>query len=306
MIAIIRIIRSIGGHQDSKPLVSFRQSLRNTFVASGASWIPNVIHTAASYLGPLFVFGVNGAVHAGVYFISYSILTAVAAASSVLSSISYPVLSAMRDGRKRFTWQIMRISLIISTPLSSSIFFYSNSVLGIFGESYIPGALSLEILLLSVVPLTIMTGINTLANSYGHYRHVLLIGIANNLPTALLYLILVPVYESIGAGASVTIGSFTGLIMALLVAKKIGLLIFWRYIGLIIIVPTTIAFAVSRFQLNFLIGTLIIFTTSFLILFKLRVITSVDIEDCLNMLPTGVAGPILKFYNKANNRFNRN
>ena len=57
-ISIVMIFKSL---PNDKAEVSFGESFKNILVSGGASWIPYVIHTAASYLGPLLVFGSIGA-----------------------------------------------------------------------------------------------------------------------------------------------------------------------------------------------------------------------------------------------------
>jgi len=155
-ITIAEIFRSIPTSQTE---VTFSKSFMNTLVASGSSWIPVVIQSMGYYLGPLLVFGVGGASKAGIYFISYSIYTAISALMLVLFGISYPVLSAMQDGRKRFASRAMKLSLVICIPLASSLIFYSKQALLLFGPDYVAASSSLEILLLSMVPVAFLTGV---------------------------------------------------------------------------------------------------------------------------------------------------
>ncbi len=197
-ISIVMIFKSL---PNDKAEVSFGESFKNILVSGGASWIPYVIHTAALYLGPLLVFGSIGASQAGVYFIAYSLFTAIAAFMSVLFTIAYPVLSAMQEGRKKFAWRVTKMSLIMSLPLSYSVIFYSKQIMQLFGQDYAVGASSLQILLLSMLPIVVMTGINTLVNAYGNYRQVLAIGVATNIPTAILYLIFIPIYDNSVGGS---------------------------------------------------------------------------------------------------------
>ncbi len=57
----------------------------------------------------------------------------------------------------------------------------------LFGGEYVNGAISLEILLLSILPLCVISGLTTLLNSYGYYRHVLILGVAMSVPQTVLY-----------------------------------------------------------------------------------------------------------------------
>src|SRR5206468_4433119 len=99
---------------------------------------------------------------AGVYFIAFSIAAAISTVMTVLLSIAYPALSAMTDGRKRLAWRLTKISMIIAVPFSSTIIFYSKELLQIFGHTYVDGSSILQVLLLSMFPIAIFSGINTL------------------------------------------------------------------------------------------------------------------------------------------------
>ena len=294
-ITIAEIFRSIPTSQTE---VTFSKSFMNTLVASGASWIPVVIQSMGYYLGPLLVFGVGGASKAGIYFISYSIYTAISALMLVLFGISYPVLSAMQDGRKRFASRAMKLSLVICIPLASSLIFYSKQALLLFGPDYVAASSSLEILLLSMVPVAFLTGVNTLANAYGKYKEVLIIGIASNIPSALLYFVLVPISSINGAAISFTAGSTIGFIVSVYIAKKFEMRIFWKELALIFALPTGIAFAVSHTPINYLMGIVVTLVMTYILLFTLRIITKADISDSFAMVPDSIVKPLLKVWDR--------
>ena len=215
-----------------------------------------------------------------------------------LFTIALPTLSGLRDYRKRIAWQTIRLSTIIILPFSCSLIFYSNEVMRLFGSDYVNGALSLEILLLSILPLCVISGVCTLLNSYGYYRHVLIIGLAMSVPQTLLYFALVPLYETTGAALGYTIGCIVGCIVSVLIAKKIGLHLFWKDLGIIFIVSTSFSYILSSIQLNYIPGILLTIALSYLLLLKINIVTKKDVTDFLEILPEGVANPILKFITK--------
>lgn len=150
---------------------------------------------------------VDGTGQAGVYFIAFSLFSAISSLATILLIIAYSILSAMEDGRKRFAWRVIKLSLLISIPISYSAIFHSEQIMELFGENYVAASFSFEILLVSTLPITIVTGIKTLMNSYGNYRYVLAIGMASNIPTVIMYFILVPIYQNnAGAAISYTVG----------------------------------------------------------------------------------------------------
>lgn len=281
----------------SELVTSQRDALRIVLAASLASWIPNLLHTLGSYLGPLVVFGAVSAEQAGTYFIAYSVHSAIAAIMSVLFAISYPVLSAMHDGRKRFSWRGIKISLILCVPLSASFFFYSSNIMGLFGQEYISASPSLKVLLISIIPYTIIMGITTLANSYGYYRLVLIIGLASNAPSVILYFVLVPLYDtSIGAAISYTAGSLFGLVVCVYLARVIGIQISYRVVTIVAILPFLTAFLLNFVHLNFVLGIFVTLIVSFSIFFRIGILNKNDIMDILSILPYNSTRRVLSFW----------
>jgi O-antigen/teichoic acid export membrane protein len=288
-----------------KSEVSIRKSFKNVFIAGVASWIPALISILGSNLGTLLVFGSHGASEAGVYFISFSLVTAISAIMTSLFAIAFPTLSGMQDGRKRFAWRTIKISSIFSLPLSFALLFYSKQIMQLFGEDYIKGSSSLEILLLSMLPFAIMSGINTLVYSYGNYKQVLAIGLASNIPRAVLYILLVPNYDISGAAISYTIGSIIGLIASIVIAKKIQMRIFWKDTALIAVIPAGSAFLLSYFQVNYLIGIFSTLVVSYLLYLRMQIITRIDVQDSFAIMPYGITYPILNLWNRICKKVNK-
>jgi O-antigen/teichoic acid export membrane protein len=269
------------------------------------NWIPNLISSLGTQLGTIIVFGAHGASNAGLYFVSYSIYTAVAAGMAVIFSITYPVLSSMTDGRKKFSWRVTKLSMLISVPFSMSILLYSKPLMGLFGEGYISGSSSLEILLFSVTPVAIMTGISNLVYSYGMYREVLVIGIAASIPRTLLYFILVPHYGGSGAALSFTIGSMIGLAVSIFVSQKNNFKISWKDTIFISVIPIGISLATILLGSHYIFSICISMLCSYLALIWLRVLRVSDIEDATAVLPKTIAIPTLRIFSSVEKMIHR-
>jgi O-antigen/teichoic acid export membrane protein len=282
---------------ESNVEISFTYASKNILVASVIFWIPFLISTIDIQLGPIIVFGSEGSNQAGVYFMALMIVTGITSVMYSLVTIAYPALSAMQDARKRFTWQTIRLSAIISLPFSLSLIFYSKDILQLLGRNYAEGSLSLEILLLSMLPTTVLSGINALVYSYGNYRQVLAIGLAMSIPRTLLYFTLVPTYGGTGAAMSYTVGSFIGFAISISIAKKIGMLLFWKDLAFILLIPAGLAFVLDYFQINYIIGIFVTLTLSYVLLLKLRILTRSDIQDMLGILPYRISHPIIILLN---------
>lgn len=285
--------------------LAYTKAFRDIFKASIAFWLPFLITTVGSQLGPLVVFGYEGSNEAGVYFIALTIVVGITNVMYSLFTIAIPALSAMQDGRKRFSWQAIRLSAIIVLPLSYAIIFYSEEILQLLGQDYAGGAFSLEILLLSMLPTTIIYGIHSLAYAYGNYRQVLAIGLATSIPRTVLYFMLVPDYGGMGAAISYTIGAFTGLALSTIVARKIGMQLGWRALILTAIVPAGIAFSADVIQINYLAALIATLVISYLVLFKMHVLLRSDIVFLLDILPNVVSQPLTRILRTVENKIGR-
>ena len=279
--------------------------LKDTLSSSLANWIPALITTIGSQLGTIVVFGSKGAGHAGVYFIAFSIFTAISAVTSVLLLVAYPALSAMNDGRKRFTWRIIKMSLMVTIPISSSIIFYSKDIMQLFGQAYVEGSFSLQLLLLSALPAVITSGVNSLIYSRGNYRQVLSIGLASSIPRTLLYFVLIPLYGSSGAAISYTLGSIVGFATSILLARMIGLQIFWKDLLIILIVPSGLGFALSYVGINYLAGIPITVVASYALFLKMRIVNRNDVQESIGILPSKIANPTLRILNVVAKKLNK-
>jgi O-antigen/teichoic acid export membrane protein len=276
----------------------FVANSKSILVSSIVYWIPLLITTIGSQLGTIVVFGSQGAIHAGVYFLTLTIVTGITSVMNSLFTIALPTLSGLRDYRKRFSWHTIRFSAILLLPFSCSLIFYSEEVMQLFGQGYVSGSSSLEILLLSMLPMAVLTGINTLVYSYGNYRDVLVIGLAVSVPRTLLYFVLVPLYGEAGAAAGYTFGAVMGCLVSLVIARKIGMRISWKELGIIFIVPASLAFALNYTHVNFVIGIFATNALSYVILLKTRIVTGSDVRDILEILPENMSNRLAKLVNK--------
>ena len=282
----------------SNLVASFIASSKSILVSSIVFWIPLLITTIGSQLGTIVVFGSQGANQAGIYFLTLTIVTGITVVMNSLFIIALPTLSSLRDYRKRFSWRAIRFTAIILLPFSCSLIFYSKEVMELFGQNYTKGSSSLEILLLSMLPMVVLTGINTLVYSYGNYRDVLFIGLGVSIPRTLLYFVLVPIYGGAGAAIGYTLGSIIGCLVSLGIARKTGMQILWKELGIIFIVPSTLAFALGYYHVNFILGIITATTLSYVILLKIHIVTRSDVQDLLVILPESFSNRLSKLVNK--------
>jgi len=287
-----------------KSEINVKNAIRNIFSASVVSWIPALITVPGIYLGTIVVFGIEGASQAGIYFIAFSVATALTTLMLVLLTLGYPLLSSMKDGRKRLVWRLMKMSLVFGLPIVSIIMFYPNDILQVFGKDYLKGSFALEILLVSMLPLVVASGVRILSYAYGNYRQVLAIGLGLSLPRIFLYFILVPIFGNSGAALSFTIGSIVGLIVSIVIAKRMGLNLFGKDLFIIFIIPTILAYTLSYFEIHLALSIFVIVLLPYILFIRFGIITRDDLQDTLGVLPKNIATPTLNFVNRIAQKLN--
>ncbi len=274
-----------------KIVPNFKQFIatKNILLTSITFWIPSIITTVGSQLGTITVFVAAGSGNAGIYFISFSIVTGIMVIASVLSSIAFPTISAIKDGKKRATWRLIKISLLMTIPISNILVFYPGDILSLFGSGYASGSNTLQILSLGSLPTCISTGIGVLLYSYGNDRKFLLLGLFTSIPRVVLYFLFVPTLGGNGAALSYLIGSVAGAIISLLYAKNIKLKIFYKQILILFMVPIIIAIPLKILDFNSVFSIVIILVLSYLVFIPLKLIDSQDSEDIMKILPNSLS-----------------
>jgi O-antigen/teichoic acid export membrane protein len=255
-------------------------------------------------LGTVIVFGSLGANQAGSYFISYAIFSVVAAISYSIFTVAFPWLSSLNDGRKRLLWKLLKTSLLLTLPISSSLIFYSNDVMMLIGKDYVQGTAALQLFLISMLPNSVFIAISILVYSYRNYKQVLVLGLSSSIPRVIFYFVLVLLYGSTGAALSYALGSLTGFIVSVIVAKNIGMILYWRDIVLMLILPLSLSFAFDYVGLNYVIGILCAVVITYATLYKCRFIKKEDTESILELLPMGLKGTVTNLLNKIGTKQN--
>lgn len=283
-----RLFRSTDKSQSSST-IRIQEASKNLLTGGLVRWIPTLVTTLGLQLGTIVLFGSKGSEDTAFYFISLTIVNAILLGTTSLTTVALPALSSIKDGRKRLAWQSIRWSYFISLPLASSLLFYSQDVLRLFGQSYTGGYISLQILLLSVLPTIVANGLNTLLYSYGNYRQSLAIDLVMNIPRTVLYFILIPIYGPLGAAVSFTAGSLLGFILSVIIARRIKMTIFWKDLILIFAIPMSIGYFIYLFQFNYIFAIPTIIIISYIALLKVGTILKSDVQTALDILPPKIS-----------------
>lgn len=293
-VASVRLLR-----MPLKVTIPFKRIIpifRDILLGGFPYWVPTLITSLGAQLGTVLVFGWQGPADAGYYFIAYSIYSALATTITVIFAISFPVLSAMEKGHGKVVWKTIKFSLLLSVPLTTSFMFYPSEILSMFGHKYSAGAAPLFILLLSVIPVALSSGINNFYYSQGKYRKVMIIGFLTSIPRTVIYLLLVPSYGGAGAALAFTIGSVIGVTTSLLLVRNSDLNMSSRDILVISVAPLVITSILKLLMMNVYVSILVTVLLSYIIYMKIGTMTDSDMRDLMQAAPSKLRRPASKIY----------
>ena len=272
------------------------ERIKSLLKAGLSNWTPGVLTILGQWLAVIAVFGYSGAVQTGYYYVANTIAGFVLGISTMIMGVMVPVLSGMSDGRKRLAWNALRISLAVIAPISAYLVFYPESILGLLGHTYTKASLVLSVLALGYIPVLLTAGVFNLVYAYGMYRETMLIGLYQNVPRVLLYLILTPYLQGLGAALSMAVGGITGLFYALLASKRIGFIVDGKQSLEVILIPLVILGPLRLMGIPWPIGAI---TSALVYIYYTR--RSILTRSDLRQLSTSLVGE--EIVNRAYSRF---
>ena len=225
-----------------KPKIS-APHLHQLLKAGTATWTPNAVAVAGQWLAVLSVYGATTPQTTGHFYIAFTIANATIFMTTSILQLLLPVLSSLKDGRKRSTNKVLNTTLALTTPLAALIAAKPQPILQLLGKNYTASAPQLQIIMTSLPFIALTTATTSLLYTYNKYRHITTIGLAQNIPRIIAYTALTPLLGPTGTSIAYTIGSITGAATALHYAKKTNYHPQLKTLALITLTPTLLAAA---------------------------------------------------------------
>ena len=232
--------------------------VKEVIYAGIATWIPSIIALLGQWLGVVFLYGLSNEISTGQYYIAFLIASFVTTIGTSILNIMLPALSSMESGHEEIVRRILGFTYAILSPITAYLIFNSNILLLILGTRYNEVPYILPILLFSAYPQLLFTASISILYAFDKYREVLYLGLIQNIPRIILYLLLTPTMAGAGAAISYTIGSYTALAYSLYLSRK------YRYIPnpyntlLPIIASLTIFYIVRTIYPNTIVQTILL------------------------------------------------
>ncbi len=267
-------LRRIGA-RPSVSLHAIVESLR----AGLAMWIPSILTLAGQWLGVLGLSGLVGSQETGTYFIAYAITSGILALPMNLLTLMFPVLSGMNNGRKRAMGRAARLAMVIMYPIALVLIAYPAFIPSLLGEAYLPASGPIMILAAGFLLTPLINSYTYYAYAIGKYAHVTLIGLAENLPRIILYLLLIRGFAETGAASSFSLGFISSLLAVIPLARRTGYLLNIKECLKILAIPFALYITATILTIPPIIGIPIISTISYLSYIRLKIITKKELEE---------------------------
>lgn len=182
-------------------------------------WFPTTITLLGQWLGVLAVYASSGAAETGYYYIAQAIANFMNAFTVSIMSVALPVITGTSEEKDRMANKVMLLTSFAIAPLSIVFILTPGILLGILGQSYIAASDTLRILLFSTPALVFSSAVQTYVYATGLYRATLGIGLAQNLPRIILY-VLLSWLGGLGAAIAYTSGAYAGAVAAYVAARQ--------------------------------------------------------------------------------------
>jgi O-antigen/teichoic acid export membrane protein len=242
-------------------------------------YIPSLVSTAGAWLGIIGIYGFVGSAETGTYYIATSIASIVYSIPSSLMALMFPVLSGMEDGRKRAASRAIRLSLAMAAPIAALGIAYPQVPLSMLGQSYLAGAVPLQILLAGCLIAPLTSGFNSLVYAYGRFRYVTLLGLAQNVPRVALYPFLVAAWGENGAAVAFLSGFIFALAAMVVAAGRVGFSIGWKPSVALAAIPLAAAAALYFSRLHWALSTVILVAVTVVAYARLGLVTRADLAE---------------------------
>jgi O-antigen/teichoic acid export membrane protein len=272
----LRELRRLGGVEVQFSGKAVRESLH----AGAVTWFPGTVVLLGQQLGTLTVFGTQGGFGAGTYFIAYIVFSVIFLVPSSLNALLFPALSGLNAKNSRdLARRALKICLALACPIIAFVALYPELPLSIMSAQYLEASSTLSILVLSIIPMTFNYVVGSLVYAAGDYRKLIAIDSTTGLSQVILYFVLVPIWQGMGAALSYTTGALVGSVVSMVVSRVVRLRAPSRQIAIAVMAPLAVALSCYLLRLGWLIGGTIILLSSIISYGRMGVVERSDLAD---------------------------
>jgi len=234
----------------AKKLFSFRfgniknfvETIKDALINTPAKYSKVIIVNLSIVLLPLLNISSS---KIGIFYIALTISVFV---TSFALSMAYMVIPASSSVRRDLSSESLRFSLSLISPIVVLLLVAPRSVLSLVGPEYESGQNLLFVLAMTIIPSSITVNMISKLNTLGKSKLLILTGMVQIVTFFIFFLILVPIYETLGAAISIFVVYVISSILLIIVTDRRSL----RYIMFACV--SVLAGFISGYLINIIIG----------------------------------------------------
>ena len=188
----------------------FKEILKDAIVNAPVKWSKMIIVTLSIVL--LALMGTAPS-DIGVFYVALMITVVVA---SFATSMAYMVIPSSTNLKSDLSSSSLRISLSLTAPIVVVLLVIPTGILSLIGQEYVSAETVLVILAMTIIPSAITINMVSKLNHQGESRMLIFTGIAQIVTFLLSFLVLVPIYHTIGAAISMLIAYISSSLVTLI------------------------------------------------------------------------------------------
>jgi O-antigen/teichoic acid export membrane protein len=190
----------------------FKETIKDALVNTPAKWSKMVIVILSIVL--LAIFNISTS-EVGIFYVALMITIVV---SSFASSMAYMVIPSSTTLKKDLSSGSLRLSLSLTAPIVVALLVVPRSILSLIGPEYESAVASLVILAVAIIPSSITANLISKLNNLDNSKLLVLSGLLQIVTFFITFLLLVPIYGTIGAAISILIAYLSSSLFLMMIS----------------------------------------------------------------------------------------
>ena len=192
----------------------FKETIEDALINTPAKWSKMVIVILGVVLLSLFSVSASDV---GIFYVSLMITLVVA---SFASSMAYMVIPSSNIYKKDLSSGGLRLSLSLTTPIVVVLLVASGPVLSLIGKEYESAESILIVLAMAIIPMSITVNLISKLNNLNKSKTLIITGFIQLVTFFVCFLILVPIYGTMGAAISILVTYIISSIFLVLISDR--------------------------------------------------------------------------------------
>lgn len=192
----------------------FLETIKDALINTPAKYSKMIVINLSIVVLPLLNISSS---EVGIFYIALTISVFV---TSFASSMAYMVIPSSSIKSRDLSSESLRFSLSLITPIVVLLLVAPRSVLSLVGPEYESGQNLLFVLAMTIIPSSITINMISKLNTLGKSKPLVITGVVQIVTFFIFFLILVPIYETVGAAISILVVYVISSILLIIVTDR--------------------------------------------------------------------------------------